>query len=91
VQTEILGLLTALVSGGLIAGIVAIYKARPERDSVIVTATQTATVILQGLNTQLHQELAVEREKNSLLERKLRAVLKFLRDHDIEWDPDTVQ
>lgn len=54
---EILTLLSILLGGGFIAAVVGVYKARPERDSVIVSSAANAAEILQGLNSSLHEEL----------------------------------
>jgi threonine dehydratase len=90
VTAEILAIVSAVMGGGLVAGLIQIYKARPERDSVIVSATQNAAEILQGVNTALYTELNHEREKSARLNRQLAEASSKLREHGVEWDRESI-
>ncbi len=88
---EILTLVSILLGGGFIAAMVGVYKARPERDSVIVSSAQNAAEILQGLNKALYEELNRERERTARLNRQVDAAHQTLRENGIAWDADTIQ
>lgn len=49
--------IAVLGGGGLIAGIVAFLKLRPERDSIVVTAAQGALLIQSGVVDELQEQL----------------------------------
>ena len=68
--SEILTLVSILLGGGFIAALVAVYKAKPERDSVVVSSAQNAATILQGLNDALYTELERARADRDLHERR---------------------
>lgn len=56
-MSNIIPLLVVLLGGGLVTAIVAVLKARPERDNTVVAAAQQATAILDELNHTLLEEL----------------------------------
>lgn len=87
---ELLTLASVVLGGGFIAALVGVYKARPERDSVIVSSAQGAAEILQGLNRALYEELQREREKCARWNRQVDAAQATLRQHGIPFDPDDV-
>lgn len=83
---ELLTLVSVLLGGGFISALVAVYRARPERDSVIVSSAQNAAEILQGLNKALYDELNREREKRAFAERELDRAEDSLKEHGVDWD-----
>lgn len=83
---EILTLVSVLLGGGFITALIAVYRARPERDSVIVSSAQNAAEILQGLNKALYDELNREREKRAETEKELDRAEDALRSAGVEWD-----
>lgn len=83
---EILTLVSVLLGGGFITALIAVYRARPERDSVIVSSAQNAAEILQGLNKALYDELNREREKRAYAEEELDRAEDILKSSGIEWD-----
>jgi hypothetical protein len=90
-RAEVLTLASVLLGGGFFSALIAVYRARPERDSVIVSSAQNAAAILQGLNKALYDELTREREKSALFHRQLDAAATLLRKHHIDFDPDDIQ
>jgi hypothetical protein len=88
---ELLTLISVLLGGGFIAAMVGVYKARPERDSVIVSSAQNAAEILQGLNKALYEELTRERARTQRLNRAVDAACALLKEHGIAFDPDDIQ
>jgi hypothetical protein len=46
--SEYLTVASILLGGGFIGAMVAVYKAKPERDSVVVSSAQNAAEILKG-------------------------------------------
>jgi hypothetical protein len=85
---ELLTLASVLLGGGFITAAIALYKARPERDSVIVSSAQNAAEILQGVNKALYDELNRERERTARKDRQINAALALLRARDIPFNPD---
>ena len=68
-----LTVLSIALSGGFVTALVAVFKARPERDSVVVSTAQNASTILQGLNDALYEELERERKARRTAEDKIDA------------------
>lgn len=88
---ELLTLASVLLGGGFISALVAVYRARPERDSVIVSSAQNAAEILQGLNKALYDELNREREKFARANRQVDAAVVKLKENGLAFDPDDIQ
>lgn len=58
-------LVTAVIgAGGLLTGIVAFLKLRPENDSVVVTAAQGALLVQSGVVDELKEELGRAKQMN---------------------------
>lgn len=70
VQSAIVPVVSVILSGGFITALLAVYKARPERDSVVVTTTQNAATILKGLNEALYADLNRARRERDEAERR---------------------
>lgn len=73
-NTTLLTIVSIILGGGFVTALIAVYKARPERDSVIVSSTQNAAEILQGLNTALYAELERERGAREKAEQRAAAM-----------------
>ena len=80
---EWLAVASLLLGGGFIASMVAVYKARPERDSVVVTSAQNAAEILKGLNDALYTELKRTRDDRDQAQRRADAYEKALRSGNL--------
>jgi hypothetical protein len=78
--SEWLSIASLILGGGFIASMIAVYKARPERDSVVVTSAQNAAEILKGLNDALYTELKRTRDDRDQAQRCADAYEKALRD-----------
>lgn len=88
---EILTLASVLLGGGFVTALIGVYRARPERDSVIVSSAQNAAEILQGLNKALYDELNREREKYARANRQVDAAVVKLKENGLAFDPDDIQ
>lgn len=84
--TLLIPILTVLLGGGFIGAMVQLYRAKPERDSVVVTATKNAAEILKGLNDSLYAELERERQRCATHEARIDALEKRLRDAGLDDD-----
>lgn len=62
-ETIIAVIIAVLGSGGLIGGIVALAKVRPESGRMIVEAAEGAVVVQSGVITELRNDLAEVREE----------------------------
>lgn len=90
-----------LGSTGLVGGIVALLRVRPESGKLIVEAAEGAVVVQGGVITELRRELnslreALELERDERdecatrctdLERKVRDLEEVLRRHGINGEP----
>jgi hypothetical protein len=85
---EWLSVASLLLGGGFIASMIAVYKARPERDSVVVTSAQNAAEILKGLNDALYTELKRTRDDRDQAERRCDQLEKALRESNIGLPPE---
>jgi len=47
-----------LLGGGLLAGLAALVKARPERDAIVITQAQGALTVQSGVIDTLREEIA---------------------------------
>jgi glycine/D-amino acid oxidase-like deaminating enzyme len=81
--TEIISIISVILGGGFIGAMVAIYKARPERDSVVVTSAQNAALILRGLNDALYSDLIRTRRDRDDAENRADAYESELRKHGV--------
>ena len=72
-QALISVLVAVIGSGGLVGGIVAFLKLRPERDSIVVTAAQGALLMQTGIADQLRADLAAAEQRVRALEGRLSA------------------
>lgn len=81
---EVLTLLSIVLGGGFITALIAIYKAKPERDAVVVSSAQNAAEILKGLNTALYAELERVRTERDAAEREVSRLEKLCRANSIE-------
>ena len=61
-QSNLIVILTVLLGGGFIGALVQVYRAKPDRDSVVVTAGQNAGEIYKGLNEALYTDFQRERD-----------------------------
>lgn len=77
-------ILTVLLGGGFIGAMVQLYRAKPERDSVVVTATKNAAEILKGLNDSLYAELERERKRCEAHEARIQVLEQRLRDAGLD-------
>lgn len=71
ISPEVIGLISLVLGGGFITALVQGYKARPERDAVVVSAAQNASEIFRGLNEALYAELDRERSRRHEAEAKI--------------------
>lgn len=87
----VIAIITTLLTGGFIGALVAVYRAKPDRDSVIVSSAKDATEMYRGLNEGLYAEL--ERERMRCADAQHRAdaqeewsdlLESILRDNDID-------
>jgi hypothetical protein len=85
--SEWLAVASILLGGGFLGSIISIYKARPERDSVVVTSAQNAAEIFKGLNDALYSELERTRKDRDYHERRADAYEASLRTHRITPPP----
>lgn len=81
--SEWLTLASLLLGGGFVLSLIAIYKAKPERDSVVVSSAQNAATILQGLNDALYSDLNRTRLDRDMHERRADAYEECLREAGI--------
>lgn len=71
ISPEVIALISIVLGGGFITALIQGYKARPERDAVVVSAAQNASEILRGLNESLYAELDRERARRHEAEAKI--------------------
>lgn len=81
--SEYLTVASILLGGGFIGAMVAVYKAKPERDSVVVSSAQNAAEILKGLNDALYEELKRARMDRDEHERRADRCEALLRQNGI--------
>lgn len=62
-ETAVAVVIAVLGSGGLIGGIVALMRVRPESGRMIVEAAEGAVVVQSGVITELRTDLAEVREE----------------------------
>lgn len=67
---DIVGLIVAIGSGGLIGGIVALYKMRPEAGQITVSAAQGALIVQTGVIDTLRFEIKRLTEHVDALEKE---------------------
>jgi len=91
---QILTVLSVVLGGSFIGALVQLYRAKPDRDSVIISATKNASEVLQGLNTALYTELERERENVKRIRAESNSwedysgkLEKFIRENNL--DPPT--
>lgn len=70
-QEYIFSFITLLLSGGFVTALVVAFKARPERDSVIITNTQNAAEMLRGTNEALYADWEREHARRIAAEEEL--------------------
>ncbi len=71
-MTGIIPLLVVILGGGFVSAVLALLKARPDRDNTVVATAEQATAILDDLNHTLVTELDKHREllKACIIERR---------------------
>jgi hypothetical protein len=82
--TLLIPILTVLLGGGFVGAMIQLYRAKPDRDSVVVTATKNAAEILKGLNDSLYAELERERLKCAGHQARVELLEKRLRDAGLD-------
>lgn len=65
-------------SAGVAGAIVALFKVRPERESIIVHAAQAAVTVQSGLLDDIRAELTRQEERMQRMEVELRAEITAL-------------
>lgn len=85
--SELIPIISVVLGGGFVTALIAIYKARPERDSVVVTTTQNAAAILRGLNEALYTDLTRARAERDEAERRSDLYEHALRNAGIPLPP----
>lgn len=60
-------IITIVLGGGFVSSLIAIFKYKTEKDSVIVSSAAGATEILHTLNQDLYTELARQRDMSTSL------------------------
>ena len=74
-------ILTVVLGGGGIAGLVALFKLRAEKDATVVQTVEKSVLILERLNATLEGDLAQERTARLAAEAeasKLRLELRYV-------------
>jgi hypothetical protein len=79
--TESIPVVVAILgSGGLLGGIYALMKLRPEAGQIVVTAAQGALIVQTGVIESLQNENARLRERVTSLERQLERLTHEIHD-----------
>lgn len=70
--TTILLVITAIVgSGGILGAVVAFFKLRPEKDSIVVTTAQGALLMQTGISAELRKDNERLKERVHELEQRV--------------------
>lgn len=59
----VITLVTVLLGGSFVMALIAAFKARPERDGVLITNTQNAAEMLRGTNEALYADWQREHQR----------------------------
>jgi hypothetical protein len=83
IPTEIYAIVSTLLGGGFFAVLINMYKARPERDNIVISGAANAQEIFKGLNEALYAELEREREKYKLCNQWNEVLEDTLREANV--------
>jgi predicted RNase H-like nuclease (RuvC/YqgF family) len=82
------GIISSVFGGSIVAGIVALYKVKPEAGQIVVTAAQGALIVQTGVIDNLKKEVQrlndeIEnlKKENEDLRDKLSAILDSQKKH----------
>jgi hypothetical protein len=88
VDSTALNVLTIIIgSGGIVGGIVALFKMRPETSRIVVSAAEGAVIVQSGVITSLKNEIQRLHEDHELCQdevQELRDLLDLINERKIQ-------
>jgi hypothetical protein len=84
-SAQIVTIISVLLGGGFIGALIQVYRAKPDRDSVVVTAGQNAGEIYKGLNEALYTDFQRERDGRREWQRYAAELEELLTTNKIDY------